>query len=214
MYINLSFLYSGYDGNKNWLFSTKNNIEYPEKLNPIKRANKYKLEDNPKKSNKSYHQQSDIFNKNPDNSSNIKGIQGYKNASNVFNFSQPNQAPKGIRSYHLESDILFTKNPGKEEKSGINRATKNEESKINPEKTEKIKKNVGRDFIRTNDEWDLTSKKTAKYKNEPNPDNGLAFDFSNKPVYIGKTDKKYLPEKRKETEPEIQRGKKLFMKKK
>ena len=34
----------------------------------------------------------------------------------MFNFSQPNQTSKGIRSYHLESDILFTKNPGKEEK--------------------------------------------------------------------------------------------------
>ena len=182
-------------------------------MKPIKMHPKIKQEEESKKSFRNYHLESDIFNLKPDNSKTQTTIRGYQNKSNVFGNTESNVGPKGIRSYHLESDILFTKNPGKEEKSGINRATKNEESKINPEKTEKNKKNVGRDFIRTNDEWDLTSKKTAKYKNEPNPDNGLAFDFSNKPVYIGKTDKKYLPEKRNETEPEIQRGKKLFMKK-
>ena len=60
--------------------------------------------------------QSDIFNKNPDNSPNVKGIQGYKNSSNVFNYTQPNQIAKGIRDYHLQSDILFQKNPSKEDK--------------------------------------------------------------------------------------------------
>ena len=41
----------------------------------------------------------------------------------------------------------------------------------------------------------------------------MAFDFTNKPVYIGKTNKRLMPEKMKETVPKIQRGKKLFMKK-
>ena len=121
---------------------------------------------------------------------------------------------KGIRTYHLESDILFTKNTPDEKKSGIKSSTKNNESKIEIKKENKNKtKNVGREFLRTYEEWDLSSKKTAKYKNEPNPDNGLAFDFSNKPVELGKTNKRLMPEKMKETVPKIQRGKKLFMKK-
>ena len=117
----------GYDGNKNWLFSTNKNKENPEKLNPIKRVEKIKIEDNQKKSFKSYHQQSDIFHKNKDNSSDIKGIQGYKNSSNVFNFTQPEQTSKGIRTYHLQSDILFTKNAPDEKKTSIQRSTKNNE---------------------------------------------------------------------------------------
>ena len=106
------------------------------------------------------------------------------------------------------------KNTPEEKTSGIKRRPNNIESKIEIKKDEKNNtKNVGRDFIRTYDEWDLISKKTAKYKNEPNPDNGLAFDFSNKPVELGKTNKRLMPEKMKETVPKIQRGKKLFMKK-
>ena len=157
--------------------------------------------------------QSDIFNKNPDNSSNIKGIQGYKNSSNVFNYTEPNQISKGIRDYHLQSDILFQKNPSNEEKVNNRGVYKNSESKIEPKKEEKNKKDVGREFLRTYDEWELGSKKTAKYKNQPNPDNGLAFDFSKKPVGLGKTNKRLMPEKMNETVPKIQRGKKLFMKK-
>ena len=145
---------------------------------------------------------------------NIKGIQGYKNASNVFNFEQPNQIAKGIRNYHLQSDILFTKNNPQEKKVNSIRGGKiNFESKIEPKREEAIKKNVGKEFQRSYQEWDLTSKKTAKYKNQPNPDNGLAFDFSDKPVNIGKTNKRLMPEKMEETVPKIQRGKKLFMKK-
>ena len=175
---------------------------------------KIKIEDNQKKSIKSYHQQSDIFHKNKDNSSDIKGIQGYKNTSHVFNYTQPEQTSKGIRTYHLESDILFTKNAPEEKKSSIKRGTKNNESKIEIKKEDNNKtKKVGREFLRSYDEWDLSSKKTVKYKNEPNPDNGLAFDFSNKPVELGKTNKRLMPEKMKETVPKIQRGKKLFMKK-
>ena len=157
--------------------------------------------------------QSDIFNKNPDTSSNIKGIQGYKNSSNVFNYTEPNQISKGIRDYHLQSDILFQKNPSNGEKVNNRGVYKNSESKIEPKKEEKNKKDVGREFLRTYDEWELGSKKTAKYKNQPNPDNGLAFDFSKKPVGLGKTNKRLMPEKMNETVPKIQRGKKLFMKK-
>ena len=206
-------IYSGYDGNKDWLFSTRKNKEIPERLNPIKRVNKIKFEDNEKKSFKSYHLQSDIFHKNADNSKYIKGIQGYKNSSNVFNSTEPNQVAKGIKSYHLESDILFTKNTPEGNKKSIRGGTKNIESKIETQKEDKIKKNVGREFLRTYDEMDLTNKKTAKYKNQPNPDNGLAFDFSKKPFELGKTNKRLMPEKMKETVPKIQRGKKLFMKK-
>jgi hypothetical protein len=65
--------------------------------------------------------------------------------------------------------------------------------------------------VRTYDEIDPVSKKTAQYKNEPHPDNGLVYDFSNNPFRIGKTNKKYLPEKLNETEPKIEKGKKLFL---
>ena len=143
----------------------------------------------------------------------MKGIQGYKNTSNVFNFTEPNQTSKGIRSYHLQSDILFTKNTQDKKKNTIQSGYKNAESKIEPKKEEKRKKEVGREFLRTHEEWDLTYNKSRKYKNQPNPDNGLAFDFSNKPMGIGKTNKRLMPEKMKETVPKIQRGKKLFMKK-
>ena len=106
------------------------------------------------------------------------------------------------------------KNTPEEKTSGIKRGTKNNESKVEIKKDDNNKtKNMGREFLRTYDEWELTSKKTAKYKNEPNPDNGLAFDFSNKPIELGKTNKRLMPEKMKETVPKIQRGKKLFMKK-
>ena len=173
-----------------------------------------KLEDNQKKSFKTYHLQSDIFHNNVDNSSKPKSIQGYrKNQSDVFNFTQPNQTAKGIRKYNLESDILFTKNIQEKKKNVIRSGKVNIESKIEPKKEEKNKKQVGKEFIRTYDEWDLTSKKTVKYKNDPNPDNGLVFDFSNKPFNLGKTNKRLMPEKMKETVPKIQRGKKLFMKK-
>ena len=212
-FIIIFIIYSGYDGNKNWLFSTVINKESIQKLNPIKRVDKIKIEDSIKKSIRTYHQHSDIFHKNADNSSNIKGIKGYKNASNVFNYTEPYQTTKGIRSYHLQSDILFTKNIPQENKISIKRSTKNNESKIEPKKEEKIKKKVGKEFLRTYDEWDLTSKKTANYKNKPNPDNGLVFDFTKKPVYIGKTNKRLMPEKNKETVPKIQRGKKQFLKK-
>ena len=144
----------------------------------------------------------------------MKGIQGYKNSSNVFNYNQPNQISKGIRDYHLQSDILFTKtNPDEKKVKSIRGGKFNLESTIEPKKEEKIKKNVGREFQRTYEEWDLSSKKTVKYKNQPNPDNGLAFDFRDKPVCIGKTNKRLMPEKMNETVPKIQRGKKLFMKK-
>ena len=211
---NLIFLiFSGYDGNKKWLFSTKQNIEGPEKVQPIKRTNIIKLEDNPKKSFKSYHQQSDIFHKEPDNSKNIKGIQGYKNASSAFTYTEPNQSSKANNgTYHLESDIFFTKSSNDKTKKPIRGGKINYESKIEPKK-EKNKKIERKEFLRTYEEWDLGSKKSAKYKNEPHPDNGLVYDFSNKPVFMGKTEKKLMPEKMKETVPKIQRTKKLFLKK-
>ena len=68
-------------------------------------------------------------------------------------------------------------------------------------------------YNRTYEEWDLGSKKSTKYKNEPHPDNGLVYDFTKKPVYIGNTGKKVNPEKLKETVPKIQRTKKLYLKK-
>ena len=108
--------------------------------------------------------QSDIFNKNPDNSSNMKGIQGYKNSSNVFNYTEPNQISKGIRDYHLQSDILFQKNPSNGEKVNNRGVYKNSESKIEPKKEEKNKKDVGREFLRTYDEWELGSKKLRNIK--------------------------------------------------
>ncbi len=157
--------------------------------------------------------QSDIFHKNANDVQNRKGIRSYKNSSNVFNFTEPNQIPKSFKSYHLQSDILFTKNIPGDNKRSIRGGAKNIESKIEAKKEEKNKKNVGREFLRTYDEMDLTGKKTVKYKNQPNPDNGLVYDFSNKPFELGKTDKRLMPEKMKETVPKIQRGKKMFMKK-
>ena len=84
--------------------------------------------------------QSDIFNKNPDNSPNVKGIQGYKNSSNVFNYTQPNQIAKGIRDYHLQSDILFQKILQKKIKLIIEEFIKIRNRKLNQKKKKIIKK--------------------------------------------------------------------------
>ena len=67
--------------------------------------------------------------------------------------------------------------------------------------------------MRTYEEIDPVNKKTAKYKNEANPDNGLVYDFSKNPFRIGKTNKRLMPEKMNETEPKVEKGKKLFKKK-
>jgi hypothetical protein len=67
--------------------------------------------------------------------------------------------------------------------------------------------------MRTYEEIDPVNKKTAKYKNEANPDNVLVYDFSNNPFRIGKTNKRLMPEKMNETEPKLEKGKKLFKKK-
>ena len=69
--------------------------------------------------------------------------------------------------------------------------------------------------MRIYEEIDLITKKTAKYKNEPHPDNGLVYDFSNNPFRVGKTNKKLMPEKMNETVPvsKFEKGKKLFLKK-
>ena len=117
------------------------------------------------------------------------------------------------KEIYLNNENNENTNEIENNKKSIRGGTKNIESKIETQKEDKIKKNVGREFLRTYDEWELGSKKTAKYKNEPNPDNGLAFDFSKKPFELGKTNKRLMPEKMKETVPKIQRGKKLFMKK-
>ena len=172
------------------------------------------MEENQKKPIRSYHQQSDIFMKNTDNSKNIKGIRAYRNASNAFNFTEPNQDKKTNNgNYYLESDIFFTKNGNDKEKKPIRGGKINYESKVETKKDEKKRKILGKEFVRTYEEWDLGSKKSAKYKNEPNPDNGLVFDFSQKPINIGITGKRLMPEKKKETVPKIQRTKKLFLKK-
>ena len=64
--------------------------------------------------------------------------------------------------------------------------------------------------MRTYEEIDPVTKKTPKYKNEPNPDNGLVYDFSNNPFRVGKTNKKLMPEKLNETVPKFEKGKKAL----
>lgn len=160
---------------------------------------------------RNYHLESDIFHKKPDNSKTLESIRGYHNSSNVFVNTEPNNFGKGIRSYHLESDILFKKDNKEKEKKGIRGPTINYESKNEPQKKGKIRRYLRKEFNRTYEEIDPISKKTAKYKNEPHPDNGLVYDFSNNPFRIGKTNKKLMPEKMNETVPKTAKGKKLFL---
>ena len=70
---------------------------------------------------------------------------------------------------------------------------------------------MGKEFMRTSEVMKPSFKKNVKYKNEPNPDNGLVYDFSNNPFKIGKTYKKIQPEKLYETVPKVEKGKKLFL---
>ena len=65
--------------------------------------------------------------------------------------------------------------------------------------------------MRTYEEMQPKSIKINKLKNEPHPDNGLVYDFTYKPYKIGKTNKRLIPEKMNETEPKIEKGKKLFL---
>ena len=165
-----------------------------------------------KKPIRSYHLESDIFHNKPDNSKTLEPIRGYHNSSNVFVNTEPHYG-KGIRSYHLESDILFKKDNNEKEKKGIKGPKINYESKNEPQKKGKIRRYLRKELMRTYEEIEPITKKTAKYKNEPNPDNGLVYDFSNNPFRVGKTNKKLMPEKLNETVPKFEKGKKLFLKK-
>ena len=160
---------------------------------------------------RNYHLESDIFNLKPDKSKNLETIRGYHNSSNVFVNNEPIKGGNGIRNYHLESDILFQKGTKKKEKKGIKGPKTNFESEFQPQKKAKIRRIVGKELERTYKEMDPVSKKTARYKNEPNPENGLVYDFSNNPFRVGKTNKKLMPEKLNETEPTVGKGKKLFL---
>ena len=182
-------------------------------MKPIKMHAKIKQEEESKKSFRNYHLESDIFNLKPDNSKTQTTIRGYQNKSNVFGNTESNVGPKGIRSYHLESDILFKKKDNIKEKKSIRGPEINYESINEPEKKGKIRRIIGKEQMRTFEEIDPISKKSAKYKNEAHPDNGLAYDFTNNPFRVGKTNKKLMPEKLNETIPNIEKGKKLFIKK-
>ena len=188
-------------------------MEGCEKMKPIKRPARIKLEEEPKKPIRNYHLESDIFNLKPDNSKTQTAIRGYHNKSNAFGNTESNGGPKGIRSYHLESDILFKKKDNIKEKKGIRGPEINYESINEPQKKGKIRRFIGKEQMRTYEEIDPISKKSAKYKNEPHPDNGLVYDFTNNPFRVGKTNKKLMPEKLNETTPHFEKGKKLFMKK-
>ena len=138
-------------------------------------------------------------------------IRGYHNYSNVFINKEPKTGGNGIRSYHLESDILFQKKYNEKEKKGIRGPKNNFESRNDLQKKEKMRKIDGREFMRTCEVMRPSFKKNIRYKNEPHPDNGLVYDFSNKPFRIGKTEKKLMPEKLYETAPKVEKGKKLFL---
>lgn len=105
---------------------------------------------------------------------------------------------------------MFTKGNNQKEKRAIKSSKINYESINDPQKKGKIRRILGKEFERTTKEIDPASKKNVKYKNDPNPDNGLVYDFSNNPFRIGKTNKKLMPEKLFETEPKAEKGKKLF----
>jgi len=171
------------------------------------------MPEKPKNPIKNYHLESDIFNLKPDKSKTVEAIRGYHNESNVFVNNEPRNTGKAIRSYHLESDILFTKGKNQKEKKAIKSSKINYETINEPQKKLKIRRILGKELVTSTEEMDPISKKTVKYKNKPNPDNGLVYDFTNNSFRVGKTNKRLMPEKMNETVPKIQRGKKLFMKK-
>ena len=160
---------------------------------------------------RNYHLESDIFHNKPDNSKTLDAIRGYHNHSNAFINKEPIDGGNGIRSYHLESDILFQKKYNEKEKKGIKGPKINYESNHDQQKKGKIRRIEGKEFMRTYEEMEPISKKNVKYKNEPNPDNGLVYDFSNNPFRVGKTNKRLMPEKLYETMPHVEKGKKLFL---
>jgi len=180
-------------------------------LKPIKRPGKIKISETAKQPIRNYHLESDIFNTKPDNSKTLEAVRGYHNQSNVFINNEPKQGYNAIRSYHLESDILFQKGKNEKEKKGIKSAKINNETRNEPQKMGKIRRIEGKEFKRTYEEFQPKSIKINKSKNEPNPDNGLAYDFTYKPFKIGKTNKRLMPEKLNETEPKMEKGKKLFL---
>ena len=171
------------------------------------------MPEKPKNPIKNYHLESDIFNVKPDKSKTLEAIRGYHNSSNVFVNNEPKNTGKAIRSYHLESDILFTKGNNQKEKKPIRGAKINYETMNEPQKKGKIRRILGKELNRTTEEIEPISKKTVKYKNEPNPDNGLVYDFSNNPFRVGKTNKRLMPEKMNETSPKLVKGKKLYNRK-
>ena len=105
---------------------------------------------------------------------------------------------------------MFTKGNNPKDKRTIKSSKINYESIKDPQKKGKIRRILGKEFERTTKEIDPSSKKNVKYKNEPNPDNGLVYDFSNNPFRVGKTNKRLMPEKLFETEPKVEKGKKFF----
>ena len=180
-------------------------------MKPIKRPGKIKISETSKQPIRNYHLESDIFNTKPDNSKTLDAIRGYHNESNVFINKEPRQRYNAIRSYHLESDILFQKGKNEKEKKTIKSSKINNETRNEPQKMGKIRRIEGKEFKRTYEEFQPKSIKINKSKNEPNPDNGLAYDFTSKPNKIGKTNKRLMPEKMNETEPKMEKGKKLFL---
>ena len=180
-------------------------------MKPIKRPGKIKISETTKQPIRNYHLERDIFNTKPDNSKTLDAIRGYHNESNVFINKEPRQRYNAIRSYHLESDILFQKGKNEKEKKTIKSSKINNETRNEPQKMGKIRRIEGKEFKRTYEEFQPKSIKINKSKNEPNPDNGLAYDFTSKPNKIGKTNKRLMPEKMNETEPKMEKGKKLFL---
>jgi hypothetical protein len=157
---------------------------------------------------RTHYKETDIFNLKPPKEVNTSNpIRKYNNQSSISS-TEPHTEKIRPKKY-LESDILFRKECKVEENKVIYGAKRNEESKIEQNKIEKRRQNLGKEFLRTYEEIDPMGRKNMKYKNEPNPDNGLAFDFSNNAGKI-KTGKKILPEKISETVPKIQRGKKIY----
>ena len=112
---------------------------------------------------------------------------------------------------HFSSLFLFEKTYNEKEKKGIKGPSINYESKNEPQKKGRIRRILGNEFKRTYEEIEPIPRKNIKYKNEPHPDNGLVYDFTNNPFRLGKTDKRLMPEKMNETMPKIEKGKKLFL---
>ena len=130
-------------------------------INLLDIMTKFKCQKNPMRN---YHLESEIFNVKPDKSKTLESIRRYHNSSNVFVNNEPKNSGKAIRTYHLESDILFTTGNNQKEKKAIRGVKFNYETMNDPQKKGKIRRILGKELNRTNEEIVPISKKMLNIK--------------------------------------------------